>query len=104
MYCYPDCKCTTANKTVIHVTWEHEYWCNALPGSRCYRERERDRSCCCCCCSQRQDETRLGSQIGMQGACALGSVYCRIHREEKRGQAGNKSGFLKNGKNTTRAM
>ena len=71
----------------------------AAPLSRCYREREGAAAA-----AATRDKTRLGSQIGMQGACALGSVYCRIFAVEEKKGAGNKSGFLKNSKNPTRAM
>lgn len=75
---------------------------------RCYRER--DGAAAAAAAAATRDETRLGSQIGMQSACALGSVYCRIftvegEREKKKGGAGDEAGFFKAAKkNPTCAM
>lgn len=61
----------------------------AAPLNRCYRDRD---GAAAAAAAATRDETRLGSQIGMQGACALSSVYCRIFTvEEKRGQASNQA-------------
>lgn len=51
--------------------------------SRCYRQRDRVAA------AATRDKTRLGSQIGgMQGACALRSVYCRIFAVEGKKRGG----------------
>lgn len=98
MYFHLDSRCKTVKKKkkVIRYTLPGEtastavthYRPAAAPLSRCYREREGAAAAA----AATRDKTRLGSQIGMQGACALGSVYCRIFTvEEKRGQATNQA-------------